>query len=176
MRRPARRSANCSLSDVLPPLRDGLKALALCATLGVAGCGSAAPDADPGRWVRVVRDANYTVAIDTGRVSRHWDRSWQVWYRTDHAVPRLHKGKEFNREIVQSRVNCDNLTFKVLSVDMSMNGGPPISVQRADNKDLEDQPWRRVERGTVEEVAARAACHFAAQRIRAGSPRRSTDR
>lgn len=83
----------CLLSDALPPLRNGLKGLALCASLGADGCGSAAQDPEPVPWVRVVRDANHTVAIDSGRVSRHWDRSWQVWYRTDHAVPRLHKGK-----------------------------------------------------------------------------------
>jgi hypothetical protein len=125
--------------------------------------------------VRVARDANYTVAIDTSRVSRYWDRSWQVWYRTDHSVPRLHKEKPFNREIVQSRVNCDSLTFKVVSVDMSMGDGLPISIQRSDTKDLDVQPWRYVERGTVEEMAAQAACHFAAARIRAGSARRSRD-
>jgi hypothetical protein len=175
MRPLAGANAICSLWDLLLPLRNGLGVLALCASFGAAGCGSATQDTEPVRWVRVVRDANHTVAIDTGRVSRHWDRSWQVWYRTEHAIPRLHKGKEFNREIVQSRVNCDSFTFKVVSVDMSMNDGPPISVQRANFKDLEDQPWRRVERGTVEEIAAQAACHFAAQRIRAGSPRRSRD-
>jgi hypothetical protein len=153
-----------------------LNCLGLSASLLAAGCGGAAPNTEPGRWVRVVRDANYTVAIDTGRVSRFWDRSWQVWYRTDHAVPRLHKDKAFNREIVQSRVKCDSLTFKVVSVDMSMDDGPPISVQRMDNKELDDQPWRRVELGTVEEIAARAACYFAAKRIRAGSRRRSTER
>ena len=141
---------------------------ALCALVAV-GCASPATDADSGRWVRVVRDANYSVSIDTGRVSRHWDRSWQVWYRTDHAVPRLHKGKEFNREIVQSRVDCDSLMFKVVSVDMSMNGGPLISLQRMDFAEMEEQPWRRVQRGTVEEIAAQAACHFAAKRSRAAS-------
>lgn len=123
----------------------------------------------------MLQDANYTVAIDTGRLSRHWDRSWQVWYRTDHAVTRLHKGKEFNREVVQSRVHCDSLTFKVVSVDMSMGDGPPISVQRMDREELDDQEWRQIERGTAEEVAAAAACHFAAKRIRAGSPRRPGD-
>ncbi len=125
--------------------------------------------------MRVVRDANYTVAIDTGRVSRHWDRSWQVWYRTDHTVPRLHKGQAFNREIVQSRVQCESLTFKVVSVDMSMGDRPPISVQRTDNRELEEQPWRGVADGTVEEIAARAACHFAAARVRAGSRKRASD-
>jgi hypothetical protein len=165
-----------NLSLLLPLFRNGLKGLALCATVGAIGCGSAVADGESERWVRVARDANHTIAIDTGRVSRHWDRSWQVWYRTDHAAPRLYKGKEFNREIVQSRVNCDGFTFKVVSVDMSMDDGPPISVQRMDYEELEDQPWRHVQRGTVEEIAAQAACHFAAERIRAGSPRRPRDR
>jgi hypothetical protein len=155
--------------------RTGLTSLVLSASLSAAGCGNAAPASQSGRWVRVARDANYTVAIDTSRVSRYWDRSWQVWYRTDHSVPRLHKEKPFNREIVQSRVNCDSLTFKVVSVDMSMGDGLPISIQRSDTKDLDVQPWRYVERGTVEEMAAQAACHFAAARIRAGSARRSRD-
>lgn len=142
-----------------------------CAFLVAAACANTEPDPDAGRWVRVLQDANYIVAIDTVRVSRFWDRSWQVWYRTDHAIPRLHKGKQFNREIVNSRVNCDSLVFKVVSVDMSMNGGPPISLQRMDHKEMDDQPWRRVELGTVEEIAAQAACHFAARRIRAASKR-----
>lgn len=159
-----RRSTNFALFRVR-----GCCQLVFSALLGTAGCGTPDVGLAPARWVRVVRDPNYTIFIDTGRVSRHWDRSWQVWYRTEHAVPRLHRRKEFNREIVHSRVNCDSLTFKVVSVDMSMNEGPPISVQRMDYKELEQQVWRRVQRGTVEEIAAEAACHFAAARVRAGS-------
>jgi hypothetical protein len=157
----------------------GMKATAiqsiLTAFLGF-GCTNAGANGEPERWLRIVQDANYTIAIDTSRVSRQADRSWQVWYRTDHAVPRLHKGKAFNREVVQSRVDCDSLTFKVVSVDMSMGSEPPISIQRMDRKEMDDQPWRHVERGTAEEIAAGAACHFAAKRIRAGSPRRPLDR
>ena len=143
-----------------------------CATLGVAACTNASADERSLRWVRVVRDANYDIAIDTAQVKRSvewWDhtmlQTYRVWYRTDHAAPRLHEGKQFNREVVQSIVYCDSLWFKVLSVDMSMNGGRPISIQRTAPNELPDQPWRRVERGTADEIAAQAACHFASKRF-----------
>jgi hypothetical protein len=157
--------------DAAAPVRSGLL-LYVCATLGIAACTSASADEGHHRWVRVVRDANYDIAIDTAQVKRRIDwweherlQTYEVWYRTDHAAPRLHEGKEFNREVVQSIVYCDSLWFKVLSVDMSMNGGRPISIQRTEKNDLEDQRWRRVERGTAEEIAGQAACHFASKRF-----------
>ena len=61
-------------------------------------------------------------------VIRHidgWFANHDAWYRTDHKQPRLHKGKEFNRETVHSLVRCMPLSFKVISVDMSMGASAP---------------------------------------------------
>jgi hypothetical protein len=145
--------------------------LCACANLSAVGCTSASADTEAARWLRIVRDANYDVAIDTSRVrgridgsNGRWYPSNEVWYRTDHHIPRLHNDKPFNREVVQSIVQCDSLWFKVISVDMSMGNERPISQQRTAPNELPDQPWRRVVRGTAEEIAAKAACHFAAKR------------
>ena len=117
-------------------------------------------------WVRVVRDASYDVAIDTSRV-RHYQNAgptnplFSVWYRTDHATPRLHKEEQFNREVVNSLVDCEKQEFKVLAVIMSMKGSRPISVQRTEERDVAWQAWRPIAPGTSDEIAAEAACHFA---------------
>jgi hypothetical protein len=111
---------------------------------------------DRGRsWQVVARDSSYQIAIDTTHVGRRNNVWYTVWYRTDHTQTRLHNGKPFNREVVQSLLRCDNLSFKVLSVDMAMAGELPIAHQQTQ---AGDQPWRFVERGTIEEAAARAAC------------------
>lgn len=126
----------------------------------LTGCGNES-NPDSKRWVRVARDANYEIAIDTTRIEPHGLYGYLVWYRTDHAAQRLHKGKPFNREVVQSELRCKEMEFKVVSVDLSMGSARPISEQRTEPRDLEDQKWRTVERGTTEEMAATAACHFA---------------
>ncbi|HEX7939894.1 MAG TPA: surface-adhesin E family protein, partial [Gemmatimonadaceae bacterium] len=144
--------------------------VALCVTaVAAAACSSTPPDSSP-RWVRVARDANYTIYIDTGRLSsydapHYMGRTYQVWYRTDHAMPRVHEGdnKVFNREVVHSIIACDSLVFRVASVDMSMGHDRPIVQQTLTDKELAYQKWRHVELGTAEEIAARAACHFAKQ-------------
>jgi hypothetical protein len=115
-------------------------------------------------WKRVAADSNYAISIDTARLSAHYGAWPIVWYRTDHVLPRLYKGKEFDREIVQSVVRCDSLWFKVVSVDMSMGSRQPVARQLSENRDLSRQPWRNVERGTIEEVVARAACAMTGRR------------
>jgi hypothetical protein len=140
-----------------------LLAVAGCVALASTGCSDASASASSRGWVQVGRDGNYIVWIDTSRLTKgRFERMsvYGVWYRTDHAVPRLQDGKPFNREIVHSVVQCDSLWFRVSSVDMSLDGGRPISMQRSTINDLRDQPWRRVQLGTVEEAAAQAACHF----------------
>jgi hypothetical protein len=121
-------------------------------------------------WVRVTRDANHDIAIDRATVTPievawhgHWLGALEVSFRTDHALPRPHKGKTFTREIVRAVVQCDSLFFKVLSVDMSVGDGRLVARQRTTDDDLWHQQWRRVERGTTEETAALAACHFGYQ-------------
>jgi hypothetical protein len=135
--------------------------------LAIGGCSGSPPD-DSVRWVRVARDANYNIYLDTGRLEQvngpgYRGYGYSVWYRTDHALPRVHQGnkKLFNRELVQSIVRCDSLKFRVASVDLSMVGERVFVQQRLTEKELMNQKWRSVEMGTAEEMAARAACHFA---------------
>ena len=135
----------------------------------VSACESASAHSS-GRWLGVVRDVNYDISLDTSRITRRWRNEYVVWYKTDHVAPHLHNGKPFNREIVQSLVRCDSLWFKVISVDMSLGNEKPISQQRADRMEVLDQPWRRVEQGAAEEIAARAACTFAERRFRGRKP------
>jgi hypothetical protein len=119
-------------------------------------------------WVTVAHDANYDIDIDRASTvlkmlprSGTWVTVVETFYQTRHKQTRLHKGKEFNREVVNSFVMCDSLWFTVKSVTMSMNGGRPVSRQMLSWQELYRQKWHRVEMGTAEEIAARAACHFA---------------
>jgi hypothetical protein len=130
-----------------------------------AGCTRTSGSDDSTRWLQVARDSNHKIAIDTTQIARPNHRQWYVvWYRTDHAQTSLHKGKTFNREIVKSLLRCDEMTFKIASVDMSLGANRPIARQRANPEEIAQQPWRNVERATIEEVAARATCDFARRR------------
>jgi hypothetical protein len=140
----------------------------LLVVVALAACSDTPPDDSP-RWVRVARDANYTIYIDTGRMERLdgpgvQAHTYEVFYRTDHAQPRVHDKDNvvFNREVVRSVIQCDGMRFRVASVDMSMGDKRPVVQQRLTDKELMHQKWREVEMGTAEELAARAACHFAA--------------
>ena len=121
-------------------------------------------------WVRVARDANYDIALDRANVTPvevamngQWRKAYEVWYRTDHARPRMHKDKTFDREVVRAIIQCDRLLFKVLSVDMSVGDGRPVARLRNADDDPWRQQWRNVENGATEEIAATAACHFGRQ-------------
>jgi hypothetical protein len=141
----------------------------LVTVVWIIACSDEPPDSSP-RWVRVARDANYTVYLDTGRIRPYGERelkerAWEVWYRTDHAQPRVHgnDGEQFNREVVQSVVRCNSLMFRVARVDMSMGSAKPIVQQRLTTEEFRRQQWRRVVPGTTEEIAGRAACHYGTQ-------------
>ena len=126
----------------------------------------AAADEASAKWVQVARDANYEIQIDTSRIHTVTDDalgrgySYAVRFRTLHAQPRLYKGEAFDREVVASIVRCDRLWFKVESVDMRMGERKLVRRQRMTEEELRDSPWRRVERGTTEEVAALATCRL----------------
>lgn len=124
-------------------------------------------EAGGGRWHRVAVDPNYVIYMDTA-VQRRSDGSFETTFRTDHEAPRLRDGKPFDREVVTSIVRCDSLWFKVRSVDMSLGDARPISQQRDDAMAVLDQPWRRVEQGTSEHIAAEAACHYGRKRFPRG--------
>jgi hypothetical protein len=142
--------------------------MVLVAALVVAAGASYKKVTSPTRdWVQIARDAHYEIALDRNHVSEmkaalagNWYQAFEVWYRTDHTQPRLHKRKKFDREIVRAIVLCDRLWFRVVSVDMSMGDGRVVARQRTSGDDLDRQAWRHVERGTTEEIAATAACHF----------------
>lgn len=118
-------------------------------------------------WVRVYADAEYDISVDTAHIRRHLaaDHTFEIWYRTQHLKPRLRRGERWNREITRSVLRCDGLLYKIARVDISEDGHRPISQQRTEPWELDDQPWREVEVGTMEEITARAACHYAGARI-----------
>jgi hypothetical protein len=145
------------------PLRMALVAAQLVAP-------AACEDSPRRDWVRVAADANYDIALDRLHVMESqaapvggWDQAFEVWYRTDHAQPRAYNGETFDREIVRAILLCDRYWFRVVSVDMSMGDGKVVARQQASEKELDRQPWRPVERGTIEEDAAVAACDFGRQ-------------
>jgi hypothetical protein len=143
-------------------LRNRVLVVAAGASFVGFGLGIAPSRERQSNWVRVARDSSYDIAIDTSRVLQHYGRVYTIWYRTDHGLTHLYKDKEFNREIVQSVLRCDGLSFKVASVDMAMNGRV-VSSQRTSSGELGNQPWRRVEPGTTEAFAAKAACDVASR-------------
>ena len=139
-------------------------ALVVALVVVAAACNNASPTRD---WVRVAGDANYNIALDRLHILEWeaapvggWDQAFEVWYRTDHAQARVYNGETFDREIVRAIILCDRFWFRVVSVDMSMGDGKVVARQRASEEELDRQPWRRVERGTIEEEAALAACDF----------------
>jgi hypothetical protein len=114
-----------------------------------------------GRWLRVARDSDYDIAIDTTRIAGSEFRGFRIWFRTQHAARHYHDGLPFDREIVESVIDCRKLTFRIASVDLSLDDRPPISRQRTEAGELTLQPWRQVEPRTIEEAAAIKACDFA---------------
>lgn len=150
-------------------------AIAVIGLLLAIGCD------DPRRWVRVAQDPNYTIYVDTSFLHVQPYGIVEVWYRTDHAAPRLHNGQPFDREVVHALVRCRptntlrpraGLEYKISQVDMTRGGGRTVSRQRTTPQELAEQPWRAVEPEGAELMAAQAACHFANQR----SPERRATR
>ena len=142
--------------------RDIRMALVAAVVVAAASCTGASPRRD---WVRVAGDVNYDIAIDRLHIAEWrdapvggWDQAFEVWYRTDHAQPRMHNGETFDREVVRAIILCDRLWFRVVSVDMSMGDGRVVARQRTSEEEFNRQAWRPVERGTTEEDAALAAC------------------
>ena len=141
--------------------------IAVAVTVGTYFAISAKPEGD---WVQVARDANYVISVDRSRIQPQrvgWAHKAfpgvEVWVRTEHALPRMHKTRTFTRELVRALVQCDSLWFKVISVDMTDPDGKLVARQSASEMELFDQPWRHVERGATEEMVATAACHFGKQ-------------
>jgi len=139
--------------------RSGTPAVIVLMALGAA-CADLSASAGARAWVDVARDSSYAIAIDTAHITRRFGRAYVIWYRTDHAVTRIYKGQAFDREVVESTLDCYNLSFKISSVGMSRRGRL-VAVQRTESGELADQPWRKVDRGTIEERVARAACDVA---------------
>lgn len=138
--------------------RNGLLLSFILASAMVAAFSKVSTTSESGHWLRIASDSNYDISIDTTRVARRFGYAYGVWYRTDHAVTHLYKGQPFNREIVESILDCGNLSFRVASVDMFLGTGAPVAQQRTGPGELGQQPWRHVEPETIEAVAARATC------------------
>ena len=128
-----------------------LAAAALYTTL------SARPN-DESRWMVVARDSNYTISLDTSRILALSGRTYEIWYRTDHAAMRYYKEKAFTRETVHAILRCERYSYRVASVAMSMGDGRAVTRQITEPSDLARQEWRRVEAGTTDADAARATC------------------
>jgi hypothetical protein len=140
----------------------------LCAAIVVFRFRPRASNDVAASWIAVARDTNYNIFVDVSRIQANtqWPlmrpvTAYAVWYRTDHRLPRLHDGKPFDREIVHSIVWCDSLWYKVLSVDMTLEGRLPAMRQVTD---LRLQQWRRVALGGMDERAAKTACGLARAR------------
>lgn len=120
---------------------------------------------DATRWAVVARDSTYTIAIDTARIGQQpYRNTYQIWYRTDHSALRFYNEKAFDREIVQAILNCDGYSFRIVSTEMSIRGGRSVARQITASGELGRQQWRKVEPGSIEADAARAACELGDQR------------
>jgi len=128
---------------------------------GALACRDALGRDGSNRWLRVVHDSGYDIALDTTRITPRYGQEYVVWYRTDHAVTHAYEGKPFNREVVQAILHCRDLSYRIARVDMSLRGGRFVARQRADDGELGRQPWRHVDPGTIEAAAARATCDAA---------------
>ena len=133
-----------------------------CAAAGLAARMMVPSNESGGSWVVVATDSTYTISIDTARIRYRPGGVYVVWSRTDHAVARFYHGKRFNREIVESLLQCDRLSFKVARVDMALDGRH-VTRQRTDDGELGRQVWRPVEAGTTDAIAAQATCDLARQ-------------
>jgi surface-adhesin protein E len=116
---------------------------------------------DRARWLVVERDSEYTIALDTSRIVREYGRTYEIWYRTDHASKRFYRGKAFTRETVNAILGCDGYRFRVISTTMSMGSGRSVVHQAMDSRDLAREAWHSVEPGSADEKAALATCELA---------------
>lgn len=142
-------------------LRKGIGALAVIAAASVTTRVIIAGHDEADHWVVVAQDSNASISLDTSRIVAENGRTYEIWYRTDHAVTRLYKDKPFNREVVHAVLRCDDYAFRVMSTAMSVGARSPFVTQFTDSGDLARQPWRRVEPGSIEADAAHATCEVA---------------
>lgn len=142
-------------------LRKGVRAIVVAGAAALAAVAITSDRDDPPHWLLVARDSSYAIAIDTSRIRALPGRIYEVWYRTDHAMPRYYNAKMFTREVVHATLRCDGFSFRVMSVAMSVGAGRPVIRQTTEPRDYANQAWRRVEAGTTEADAARATCQVA---------------
>jgi hypothetical protein len=113
------------------------------------------------RWLMVDRDSGYTIAIDTSRIVREYGRTYEIWYRTDHAAPRFYRGKAFTRETVHAILRCEGYKFRVISTTISVGASGSIISQAMGPRDLEREAWHSLEPGSTDEKVALATCELA---------------
>ncbi len=110
------------------------------------------------RWASVFRGADYRVFLDTATITARADRTHEVWYRTDHRVRHLRRGKYWNREVTRALLSCAERRYKVISADLSLGDSKPVSQQRASPREVFEQQWRDVELRNADEATLLAAC------------------
>lgn len=137
-------------------------ACALMCTLAVTlACmpGFDREEVPPPTWTPVLVTPNVTIAIDTAGAARFKSNAFVLRVRTDHAVPRNHDGKPWDREITGVVLHCGMLSTKTYHVRLSLGDDDPIVFQLERERDVvAEQPWRVVEPRSDEEAAARVAC------------------
>ena len=77
---------------------------------------------DDRHWMLIARDSSYSISLDTMRISRVYDRVYDVWYRTDHREMRSYKDSAFDYETVHVEIACRPTSFKVVSTTLSLCG------------------------------------------------------
>jgi hypothetical protein len=143
-------------------VRLGIQAGGILAAIAFAGHAIASGVRDSrARWVVVERDSGYTIALDTSRIVRERGRTYEIWYRTDHASPRFYRGEAFTRETVHAILQCNGYAFRVISTTMSTGAGRSVVHQEMDARDLQREAWHPVEPGSEDEKAALATCQVA---------------
>jgi hypothetical protein len=148
----------------MPTLGAAARTVGIAIALAVAGRAIAGDLRDErARWLVVDRDSvgGYTIAIDTSRIVREYGRTYEIWYRTDHASKRFYRGKAFTRETVHAILRCDGYSFRVISTTMSLGSWRSVLHQAMDKRDLEREDWRSVEPASADEKAALATCQLA---------------
>src|SRR5688572_17409882 len=121
------------------------KTIAVVTAAVLATSAIASGGADPAHWMLVARDSSYVISIDTSRIVATPGRTYEVWYRTDHATTRFYREKAFTRELVHAVLRCDGYSFRVMSVAMSIGDSRAVIRQITEPRDLARQQWRRVE-------------------------------
>jgi hypothetical protein len=78
----------------------------------------------------VFADSELSIALDTSRVERISASTYGVWLQTRWTAPRHGNRKRtaspFNREVIQTYLQCSPVAYRVIRTVVSLNDGPPV--------------------------------------------------